>query len=655
MPSYPVKYIFRPTPASTAKSKMSAPSEMQWTLEKFPMELIINIIDLLHPSAHLNFACTSKWFAACSRDALERHRQAKERYMASSDLDPATLLFLLSSAAGFSDPIPAWHVRRFEVWVARMRAEDWRPARVSTDQTQMVYDHSVPPLDWTNPAHNELLDYVKKRGLDADNRLPLWPQPGGSANDTVGLDAALKAILICNCERLNDLKFVANPGSRDRPNVEALCCHIEACQRAESWSPGLLALRKVCVDVNISGWDNAVYAPYDCSIFHFQDFFSLPNIRQLYFRNLEPPDQNDDISFDPTVDLDNSSSVESVFLDGPRRISVPMARFLIMAPRLLRELVIREVENTDVELILRRLTMINPITRMATNNDNALMNLSLYPRGRFRPVSMNYHTQILKQYTHLRNMSIPRSYFDFRVPQVYTGLAEHMASFFPKKMETIILHHWWMDYAASFLNPGLCHHGEVGEYAVFTGLYWAVFNTDDARIANARRWVEDNCLLILDEIDKGMELIIRNGRHPRLRALFLTELEYPTTYRKMLTPWSRPIFTRTIRAARQANIDVHMAAAKNRPPQRTVSFPRAPEHFDLVSSPSYIPRNIYSNRVSFDPIRGVSVARAEGPHEPVEGECGTRSGPCGKCENCLLVYTEETWSKLLNGGNVSVS
>lgn len=98
----------------------------QTSIVDLSTEVLCLIINQLPLSSHFDFACTCRRLAAASQYILPRHQEAATKYRIACDLDPTTVLFLLRSAFG-GDPLPAWHVRSFEVWRDRTTWAEWIP------------------------------------------------------------------------------------------------------------------------------------------------------------------------------------------------------------------------------------------------------------------------------------------------------------------------------------------------------------------------------------------------------------------------------------------------------------------------------------------------------------------------------------------------
>ncbi|KAF9697278.1 hypothetical protein EKO04_004928 [Ascochyta lentis] len=166
-------------------------------------EILCLIIDQLPLTSHFDFAYTCTRLAAASEYVLRRHQEAYVKFRVASDLDPTTVPLLLRSAFG-RDPIPAWHVRSFEVWRDRTTWAEWTTYSLSASLISTSHpscsDLQIPfrslgevekYLDWYDEyAHKEI---NKEKAL---------------SQVEAGHDGVLKAVLFARCPRLQGLKFV---------------------------------------------------------------------------------------------------------------------------------------------------------------------------------------------------------------------------------------------------------------------------------------------------------------------------------------------------------------------------------------------------------------------------------------------------------------
>jgi hypothetical protein len=629
---------------------MGDESEKKRVFDMVPTEIVYRIIELLHPSAHLNFACTCPWFLACSRKTLKAHKEACRLHRISSDLNPRGFAYLLASAVGYSNPIRAWHVRSLEIWMTRSKPEQWTPANLSPVAGRMIINPTGPIESWRSPSYQTLLEFIKKRVEDPDGVLSRWSEPGATESDYMRFDAFLKTILISHCERLLDIKFVSRwvppNGPQDRPNIKELCGHIDRCHQTGSWSPGLLSLRYVAVEIRPSTADRGT-TRYTNSMSHFKSLLKLPNISNLYFRNLEPPTRFDLTDLNPSGGCRNTSAVESLIIDGPKGITWPMAQFLLKTPRHLRALLIRDVNLVDAEQLLHCMTSPFPDEVNCTSDDSALTMLGVHPRlpQLHNTTAVPYSPLILGRHRNLKSLTIPMfecCLMDHgrNFPQAL-DFAEYMCGLFSPSLESIVFQEWWIDYAASYFyqGPDVSHFVHDGHQWVCS-LCRDASSLIEARRSHAQAWLADNRLFLLDQIDRGIEMMIKSRRFPRLQAIYLNALEAPSQpHLRGFTPWNAPIFTRTMWATKMANIDLHMVATRSRQRLRNVAYPRIFEYFDLRTSPLYIPGSEYYRRVWSDPVSGAVGLR----NDPVTCQY---ENPCKACARCLLVYTGATWRQI---------
>ncbi|KAJ3538614.1 hypothetical protein NM208_g5830 [Fusarium decemcellulare] len=291
-------------------------------------EIITEIINLSHPSVHLNLACTCRQLAQYSEFILQRHRATHRQYEVVSDLCPATIPALLRNTP--NDPFDTWHVRSLELWRTRMDYGEWKHA---LDETA--------PLQGVLPKHE--FDFCR----DQLQRAIMWPSELLEVclrSLKEGCDSLLKVALIISCPRLTSLTYNFTDG--DSPQTLKLLAFAmrESCDR-DSWIGGLASLLDVSIGVH-SG--TVLDAPvgitnlYYCGL--LAAVFELPKVRSVYFRGLT---LEHDEAWTQTDFLPGSSAVEHIFLD---EVSSDInSRFrgrMLGAPRALKSLTIRGLSGS---------------------------------------------------------------------------------------------------------------------------------------------------------------------------------------------------------------------------------------------------------------------------------------------------------------------
>ncbi|KAF3002050.1 hypothetical protein E8E13_009036 [Curvularia kusanoi] len=176
-------------------------------------ELICAIIDELPLSSHLGFAFTCRKLATTFQYVLRRHQEAHRKFQVASDLDPSTVLILLRSAFG-GDPIPAWHVRSFEVWRDRTTWGDWTTYSLTTphlgNQGDDVSDMDVLSFQPLLERVGQYVDWFDERAIEEIDREKALNQIES------GYDGVLKALLFAKLPRLRDLRFVSRAADKHR-------------------------------------------------------------------------------------------------------------------------------------------------------------------------------------------------------------------------------------------------------------------------------------------------------------------------------------------------------------------------------------------------------------------------------------------------------
>ena len=94
------------------------------SLLRLPAELVVRIIDFIHPSCHLSFALTCKLRHKFSEDILAYNRECSKKNTTCSDLFPLNVPKLIRTI--FSDPVAAWQIRDLEFWGMRPSWDSWK-------------------------------------------------------------------------------------------------------------------------------------------------------------------------------------------------------------------------------------------------------------------------------------------------------------------------------------------------------------------------------------------------------------------------------------------------------------------------------------------------------------------------------------------------
>lgn len=173
-----------------------------------PAELLVHIIGYLPPSAHFDFALTSRFCAACSRDVLRYHRKCAQQYSVISNLSPLTVPSVLRTV--ISDPIIAWHVRSVESWGTRSSWIEWKefvtPGAEGDHLDTRVAQQDGTSLDsgfWSSMEYDYFERFLLLDMCNSATEARFW----GRRQPERGDDAALRSLLVAHCPRMDGLTF----------------------------------------------------------------------------------------------------------------------------------------------------------------------------------------------------------------------------------------------------------------------------------------------------------------------------------------------------------------------------------------------------------------------------------------------------------------
>ncbi|CAN9186773.1 unnamed protein product [Alternaria alternata] len=174
------------------------------SIQDLSNELILMIMDHLPYATQFDLARTCKRLAIASRGVLELHQESYAKYRVASDLDPSTVPLLLRSAFGKGSPIPAWHVRSFEIWKDRTAWSEWQKFDL---YTPLVSEEDAKPSQHrvSKEDARRYLNWLEEQSAE-DFEYDLIEELLAQVDS--GHDGLLKAMLFAKLERLQDLKFV---------------------------------------------------------------------------------------------------------------------------------------------------------------------------------------------------------------------------------------------------------------------------------------------------------------------------------------------------------------------------------------------------------------------------------------------------------------
>ncbi|KAA8620365.1 hypothetical protein PtrSN002B_000656 [Pyrenophora tritici-repentis] len=538
-------------------------------LTRFATELIQEIIERIPPASHLDFACTCKKIFADSSDILERHHVAHDRYSVSSDIDPITVPTLVRSALGYGDPILAWHVRSLEIWYDRKHWWEWKSLKFDIPIDQ---DTNTSPISW-GYIPGETDDYLERLGQG-------WAGPSlarvfeARSNIEAGGDAHLKANLIANCPRLQDVKLVMPA----RYEMMGFCCirylgflidHVQ--NQGTSWPPGLQNLRNIAVGVISETWMDSVYDPttqtYNTVI--LAHLFKLPSIEKIYFRDLVS--QEYDQRPWGTIIPAKSSSLKHLFLDNCSALSQTFCNALFAAPSALISCAFRAGSALleDADMIITPLEYYQNHTLeslmfygFGSNHDNS-EHIRGYRCHAFRPAELEKFTTLKQVCMNTQDTELDAFY------EAETGKKEDetdgawLERFFalrlPKTLEVLVL---WDGLADRHIHwePNAKVGFENAVIGLVTGRY--------LEEGEPKRPLEAICLADVER--KGWPVYDEDYTPPEISP------------EDRDTPW----FTRAVAVAREHGVDLHTMANRVKMLHQH-SFPRGLDRWDFRSAPWY--------------------------------------------------------------------
>ncbi|KAH6953378.1 hypothetical protein DER45DRAFT_647995 [Fusarium avenaceum] len=305
------------------------------TLLSLPNELIDQIFEKYHVSAHFNLALACRRLAECGKPFLQRHKAAYQAYGVVSDLEPLTVPLLLQKVV--RDPYVAWNVRSIEIWATR---DDWYawgsiplevPAHIAARPMSIIRPYGYNYY-WDEIFQNIIDDPPHLTEEQLDIYLDLLREHAhfdevdleeARADFSDGADFFYKILLILLCPRLNSFKHVNinDPFIRDYGGKEMfswLSVIIPRSREKQSWAPGLKSLREVALRVQPGLWfrtgEHSELYPRQV----FTSVMMLPNLKSVYLGefNTEPVGWRPEDRI-PTryCGLSGSSSIEHIFLD----------------------------------------------------------------------------------------------------------------------------------------------------------------------------------------------------------------------------------------------------------------------------------------------------------------------------------------------------
>lgn len=191
----------------------------QPSLLSLPNEIIDQIFEECHVSAHFNLALACRRLAGCGKPFLQRHKAAYQEHGVVSDLEPLTLPLLLQKVV--RDPYVAWNVRSIEIWATRDDWYAWGSIPLEVPAHIAARPMSIRPYGysyyWDETFQNEIDDppHLTEEQLDVYHDLlrehahfDEGDLEEARADFSDGADFFYKILLILLCPRLNSFKHV---------------------------------------------------------------------------------------------------------------------------------------------------------------------------------------------------------------------------------------------------------------------------------------------------------------------------------------------------------------------------------------------------------------------------------------------------------------
>lgn len=382
---------------------MSTDTASQTTgLVTLPPELVTCIIDFVDPSTLVDFACSSKFLAECSRDILKSHQNVHPEYRVCTDVLPTTLPGLLRKV--LVDPIIAWHVRDLEFCYSRRHWGQWKPCRFETEEGINSRGKPPPPdYAFTPDERVQYLDLLRQYFHFSEQDIDKARE-----DFEAGSDAPLKLLLFALFPRIRSLKCSRDSqvSGRDAFDVTGNAArrparsHLDYLQRAiilhvehgsSAWPVGFSSLRDLAVGVE-TGTDidsfNALPPPH-----LFADLMHLPGLESIYFYGLtqytdnQIADDQDGTVAPYNVD-EGSSSLQHIFLDRAQGLSWKFRKAMISGCKQLKSLAISNSEMDDIDALVQDAANVHADS-METLMFYETESLHGYRCNMFRPEALN--------------------------------------------------------------------------------------------------------------------------------------------------------------------------------------------------------------------------------------------------------------------------
>lgn len=565
---------------------MTSAQDTRTGLSSLAPELILRIAALAEPRSQVALACAARYFSDCCDHQFRRHRAAHGKYRVSSDLDPSTVPHLVRSALGHADPLDAWHVRSFELWGTRESWDEWRPFNVEASTPSSTLQDGEPlPWSFLGGETEELTGLFTE--MPEEHR--------ASAQDELrdGKDGFLKAALLALLPRLVEVRIVSGASEA---SLSWLANAVQWGKRGASWPPGFAGVRDLAVGMLSGTWRDEHRERL--SAFTLASVLQLPRLESLCFSGLEVlEDEGDDdevvnwghdlAQVTQSMPPAGSLPLRRLVLDNVDNVEDDFRSALLAAPRALEAFSVRPIRNPvgadertlgDTDLFasdlakfqsksVRRLMFYHP-ERLQGYRCNAFYPEELDPCRGLRQVCLCVED------IELQTLSTSK---DCPGRDDFTRL---FLKIFPKTLEVLVL------------------HGDTGVHVEG----------------------EESHAEILDE---AVAQLIRRGRLPSLKAVFLEQVETSGSEERR-----HILFEKSMAEGHKRGVDVYTRT--NRAERRHDLELLAPlGRYDLLSGP-------HGRKGKEGLVLDVHTGEWAPPG------CSA----CGRCEPCLEVYAPELWDTI---------
>ncbi|KAF1831811.1 hypothetical protein BDW02DRAFT_600521 [Decorospora gaudefroyi] len=502
-------------------------------LTKLSTELILLIADHVPLEHHLDFACTCKRIALGLANVLQRHREAHEKYKVASDLSPYTVVNLLRSAFGYGDPIPAWHVRSFELWYDRKSWSEWKMLDFQNhpaDDSAVAYEPADLMRYGDLETYLEPLEHGDSTGEDAE---------AARVQMEEGQDAPLKAVLIATLPRLLDVKFVPHP----------IDCLFEEQPSTLGWLQTL-----ILEQIKSSDWARTpgLHNLQSVSIGVLARLMRLPNIDSIYMRNFSGyasgmRSSECDIDYLPS----RSSNLKHLWLDNPDLLDYHDQGLSEAAEALLT--VSLRAGNEELQGVK---SFVNLLGENSGETIQSLMSYDYETTHRSRHSRASFDLTEFSDYEALQHLSLD-------VADVTGMLSEVLKEpFIQRKDESD--HEFNLRYFVNAL-PETIETLTLWTYVKGMGRWRREPEVGDSE---------------LEELEKILVALMQSGRCSNLKAIYLERIDrdaYRSSHRKIH-------FQEAVRVGRTLGIDVH-TLTNRRKAIHDIEWREAPDKYDLKTGP----------------------------------------------------------------------